>query len=152
MRGINKALLLLAASMISSAGFAQADAAAPQQSATQASSALEQVVDKVAAREAAYVTTMRQYTPLVETYLQEMVPDPVMGEVPKNDWYHLSRLSLANKTVDVLNFAGKDDMSAEPQEHKNILTRTASATGRTLTFGKLGGGARYGYMSAGFDS
>jgi hypothetical protein len=152
MRGINKALLLLAASMISTTGFAQADAAAPQQSATQASSALEQVVDKVAAREAAYVTTMRQYTPLVETYLQEMVPDPVMGEVPKNDWYHLSRLSLANKTVDVLNFAGKDDMSSEDSGHKGFISRTATATGRKLSLGKLGAGPRYGYMSSGFDS
>ena len=155
MRGINKALLLLAASsMITTAGFAQADAAAPQQSATQASSALEQVVDKVAAREAAYVTTMRQYTPLVETYLQEMVPDPVMGEVPRNDWYHLSRLSLANKTVDVLNFAGKDDLSSDNDnsEHRGFISRTASATGRKLSLGKLGVGPRYGYMSSGFDS
>ena len=153
MRGISKVLLVLAASMISTAGFAQADAAAaPQPAAPAASTALDQVIEKVAARESEYVKTLRQYTPLVETYLQEMAPDPVMGEVPKNDWYHLSRLSLSNKTVDVLNFAGKNDMSSEPQEHKNILSRTASATGRTLTFGKLGGGARYGYMSAGFDS
>jgi hypothetical protein len=153
MRGINKVLLVLAASMISTAGFAQADAAAQQQPVAQASStALDQVIEKIAVRESEYVKTMRQYTPLVETYLQEMTPDPVMGEVPKNDWYHLSRLSLSNKTVDVLDFAGKNDVNSEPQEHKNILTRTASATGRTLTLGKLGNGPRYGYMSAGFDS
>jgi len=49
----------------------------------------------------------------VENYRQEMKPDQVLGEVPKGDWYHLSRLSLANQKVDVLNFAGKDDMSGE---------------------------------------
>jgi hypothetical protein len=153
MRGINKVLVVLAASMISTAAFAQADAAATQPIAAQApASALDQVVDKLAAREAEYVKTMRQYTPLVETYLQEMQPDQTFGEIPKNDWYHLSRLSLANKSVDVLNFAGKNDMSSDADEHKGFISRTASATGRKLSLGKLGAGPRYGYMSSGFDS
>jgi hypothetical protein len=153
MRGINKALVVLAASLISSAAFAQADAAATQPIAAQApSSPLDQVVDKLAAREAEYVKAMRQYTPLVETYLQEMQPDQTFGEVPKNDWYHLSRLSLTNKTVDVLNFAGKNDLSSDASEHKGFIARTASATGRTLSLGKLGADPQYGYMSSGFDS
>ncbi len=160
MRGINKALVVLAASMISTAGFAQADAAAqpqaPQATQTSSSGALDQVVDKLALREAAYVKTMRQYTPLVETYLQEMQPDQTLGEIPKNDWYHLSRLSLANQKIDVLNFAGKNDLSSEEQEHHGFLARAAngmeSAATRTLTFGKAGKGPRFGYMANGFDS
>ena len=60
MRGIHKVFVLLAASMISTAGFAQADASAkPQPAAQAASTAVDQVVDKVAAREAEYVKTMR---------------------------------------------------------------------------------------------
>ena len=156
MRGINKALVVLAASMVSTAAFAQADAPA-QQPVAQAvpSSALDQVVDKVAVREAAYVKTMRQYTPLVETYLQEMQPDQTLGEVPKNDWYHLSRLSLANEKIDVMNFAGKNDLSSD-ESHKNFFERAASGMGsaatRTLTLGKMSHGPRYGYMANGFDS
>jgi hypothetical protein len=153
MRGINRALLVLAASMISTAGFAQSDAAAPPQVAQASSSALDQVVDKLAAREAEYVKTMRQYTPLVETYLQEMQPDQTLGEIPKNDWYHLSRLSLANQKVDVLDFAGKNDLSSEQKEHKGgFFRRTGSAATRTLTLGKLSKGPGYGYMANGFDS
>lgn len=156
MRGINKALVLMAAGLISTAALAQADAAAQPQPAAQQgttpNSALDQVVDKVAAREAEYVKTMQHYTPLVETYLQEMQPDQVLGEIPKNDWYHLSRLSLADKKVDVLNFAGKNDLSSPEKEHKGFLTRTAEGTGRALTLGKVGRGPRYGYMASGFDS
>ncbi len=154
MRGINKALVILAASMISTAGFAQADAPAQQPVAQSSSSAaLDQVVDKVAAREAEYVKTMRRYTPLVETYLQEMQPDPTMGEVPKNDWYHLSRLSLANQKVDVLNFAGKNDLSSsDDADHKRFFSRAADGMGSALTLGKMGKGPRYGYMANGFDS
>ena len=158
MHGFNKVLVVLAASVISTAAFAQTDAnAAPQQTtSTSSSTALDQVVDKVAAKEAEYVKTMRQYTPLVETYLQEMQPDQTLGEVPKNDWYHLSRLSLANRQIDVTNFAGKNDMSSEDKEHKGFFSRTATGMGnaatRTLTLGKMGKGPQYGYMSNGFDS
>src|ERR1700749_1148423 len=157
MRGLNKALVVLAASMVSTAAFAQADAPAQPQAAQAAStSALDQVADKLAAREAAYVKTMRQYTPLVETYLQEMQPDATLGGVPKNDWYHLSRLSLANQKVDVLNFAGKNDLSSDEAEHRGFLERAASgmssAATKTLTLGKMSHGPRYGYMANGFDS
>lgn len=156
MRSLQKALVVLAASMISTAGFAQVDAAAaPQQPAAASSSALDQVVDKVAAKEAEYVKTMRQYTPLVETYLQEMQPDQTLGEIPKNDWYHLSRLSLAGQKVDVTSFAGKNDLSSQEPEHKGFLRTlggAGSAATRTLTLGKLGKGPQYGYMADGFDS
>src|SRR5581483_10801071 len=113
MRGMNGALVVLAASLIATGAYAQTDAQQPQPVAQSSSTALDQVVDKVAAREAEYVKTMRKYTPLVETYLQELRPDQTLGEVPKNDWYHLSRLSLSNQRIDVLNFAGKDDLSSD---------------------------------------
>ncbi|ABF42216.1 peptidase M48, Ste24p [Candidatus Koribacter versatilis Ellin345] len=156
MRGISKALIVLAASMISTAAFAQADAAAPQQQSS-SSTALDQVVDRLAAKEAEYVKNMRQYTPLVETYLQEMQPDQALGEVPKNDWYHLSRLSLANQKIDVTTFSGKNDLSAQEANKGNMMSRTANgmsnAALKTLTFGKAGkGGPQYGYMANGFDS
>jgi hypothetical protein len=152
MRGIQKALVVLAASMISTAAFAQADAAQPQATTQSSSTALDQVVDKVSAREAEYVKTLRKYTPLVETYLQEMKPDPVMGETPKTDWYHLSRLSLANQKIDVLNFAGKHDLSSDEKPDTSFVSRTSSKAAHTLTFGMLGSGPKYGYMSTGFDS
>ncbi len=129
------------------------DAAAPQQT-----SALDQVVDKMAAREAEYIKTMRKYTPLIETYLQEMEPNAEFGEVPKNDWYHLSRLSLADQKIDVSSFAyGKEtpEKSATP-EKKGFFNRAFSGFGgsatKLLSLGKAGGASNYGYIAAGFDS
>lgn len=147
MRSLRSALLMLGVGLMMLPASVQA----------QQSSALDQVVDKMAAREAEYIATMRKYTPLVETYLQEMQPDAQLGEVPKNDWYHLSRLSLANQTVDVTSFAyGKDkDRSAEAQEKGNFFTRVMGGIGggaaKALTLGKLGSN-RYPYIAAGFDS
>jgi hypothetical protein len=143
--------------LIATGAYAQTDA---QQQQTQpvaqtSSTALDQVVDKVAVREAEYVKTMRKYTPLVETYLQELQPDQTLGEVPKNDWYHLSRLSLANQKIDVMNFAGKNDLSSEEKQRRGISGHAAgmgNAAERAISFGKLGKGPLYGYMSNGFDS
>ncbi len=55
---------------------------------------LDQVIDKIIEREHFFVATVRQYHPLVETYIQNLKPDPEMGMVPESDQYFLGRLSL----------------------------------------------------------
>ena len=67
-------------------------AAAGQQ---QPSSALVQVVDKIVAQEQAQMQMLRQYSPLIETYIQRMRPDDVLGVVPDRDRYFLGRVDLA---------------------------------------------------------
>jgi hypothetical protein len=59
-----------------------------------------QAVDKIVAQEKAEVQTLRQYTPLVETYIQLVRPDKNLGAVPDGDRYFLGRAELA-KGVDL---------------------------------------------------
>src|SRR6266446_5496345 len=71
-------------------------AAAQEQSA----SALNQVVDKIVAQEQAQVKMLRQYSPLVETYIQRMRPDGAQGATPAGDQYFLGHAVLS-KGVDL---------------------------------------------------
>jgi len=61
MRGMNKALVVLAASLLATGAFAQTESAAqPQPVPAQAgTSALDQVIDKLAAQEEDYIKNMR---------------------------------------------------------------------------------------------
>ncbi len=68
-------------------------AALPLRAADQPSS-LDQVVDRIVSREAATVNAVKQYTPLVETYIQNLRPDDKLGEVPAGDNYFLGRAEL----------------------------------------------------------
>src|ERR1700678_14823 len=40
------------------------------------------LIDKAIAREKVVVKTLKERAPLVETYIQNMKPDPVLGQVP----------------------------------------------------------------------
>jgi hypothetical protein len=63
--------------------------------------AFERVVDKVLAREAENAKSLRGYSPLVETYLQEMRPDNDLGMVPFADQYFLNRAGFGKTVYDV---------------------------------------------------
>ncbi len=58
-------------------------------------SSLDQVVDRIISRESALMTSLRQYSPLVETYIQNMRHDPTLGTAPAGDRYFLGRAELA---------------------------------------------------------
>jgi hypothetical protein len=65
-------------------------AAAPQEPTT-----VSQVVDKIVAQEQVEMQMLRQYSPLVETYIQTLRPDKRLGAVPESDKYFLGRAELA---------------------------------------------------------
>jgi len=52
---------------------------------------MEQVVDRVVTNENRLNQQIRQYTPLVETYIQDLKPDKDLGYVPAGDKYFLGR-------------------------------------------------------------
>ena len=60
---------------------------------------LDQVVDRIISREAAVVASLRQYTPLVETYIQNMRSDNELGAVPAGDNYFLGRADFSDGVV-----------------------------------------------------
>jgi hypothetical protein len=58
------------------------------------SSAYKAIVDQVFYNEAKLYQNMKQYRPLVETYIQNYKPDSEQGRVPSSDKYFLGRLIL----------------------------------------------------------
>jgi len=54
-----------------------------------------QAVDKIVAQEQAEAQILRQYSPLVETYIQLLRPDKELGAAPGADRYFLGRAELA---------------------------------------------------------
>jgi hypothetical protein len=92
----------------------QPPAQTPQQSqqpaagAPQNNSAVEQVVAKIVARENQEMNTIRQYSPLVETYIQNLKNDKQSNVwSPDGDRYFLGRAQLS-KGIELESLAGED--------------------------------------------
>ena len=82
----------------------------PQQASSQPTAkpaTMDQVVDQVIAREHALIDMLKNRTPLVETYLQNLKLDPQLGPVPKEDHYFLGRMDLG-ADVDRRDYLSKD--------------------------------------------
>jgi Zn-dependent protease with chaperone function len=73
-----------------SAAMARPAAAEPQQART-----MDQVIDRVITNENRLNQQIRQYSPLVETYIQDLKPDKDLGYVPAGDKYFLGRADFA---------------------------------------------------------
>src|SRR5215831_2872356 len=56
---------------------------------------MEQVVDRVTTNEAKLYDQIRNYSPLVETYIQNLKADKDLGQVPAGDKYFLGRANFA---------------------------------------------------------
>ena len=61
---------------------------------------VNQAIDRIIAREHEEVATIRHYSPLIETYIQDMKPDPNMGAIPVHDHYFLGQANLVKGVVD----------------------------------------------------
>jgi hypothetical protein len=62
--------------------------------AAEEASRLDAVLDDIVERERELARTLEEYEPLVETYMQTVVPDVEVGLVPIADRYYLGRFSL----------------------------------------------------------
>lgn len=54
------------------------------------------LIDRAITREKVVIAALKQRAPLVETYIQNMKPDPVMGQVPESDQHFLGRVDFNN--------------------------------------------------------
>ncbi len=94
----------------------KAETAYEMRKLTPAQSAL---IDKSIAREAVVIKTLRERAPIVETYIQNMRPDPVMGQVPDSDVHFLARVNFGK----VINDQG---YVQEKQDTKGFLKHSLS--------------------------
>jgi hypothetical protein len=53
------------------------------------------LIDKAILREKEVIKTVRERAPLVETYIQNMKPDPVLSQVPVSDQHFLARVDFS---------------------------------------------------------
>ncbi|MDP9339914.1 MAG: M48 family metalloprotease [Acidobacteriota bacterium] len=65
--------------------------AAPLPQRTGTAKTMDEVVDRVISGENRLNTQISQYSPLVETYIQNLKPDPTLGYTPAGDKYFLGR-------------------------------------------------------------
>jgi len=100
-------------------------AAQPEQTAAQPSQAqsgqaqsnlappttMDQVIDRVIMREKELIKFLSLRTPIVETYLQNLIQDPQLGPIPQDDHYFLGRMDLSESIdrSDYLKDKGKDE-------------------------------------------
>src|SRR5437868_6575590 len=71
------------------------------------SSPMREIVDRAIEREHALIELLKNRTPLIETYLQELEFDPHIGPAPVRDRYFLGRVDL-RESVDRLNYLPKE--------------------------------------------
>jgi hypothetical protein len=69
--------------------------AMPMAVTAQQPSTVSEVVDKIVRQEQVEAQLLRQYSPLVETYIQNIRADKQLGAVPAGDKYFLGRAELA---------------------------------------------------------
>jgi hypothetical protein len=70
--------------------------AMPLTATAQQPTTLGEVVDKILTQEQVEMQLLRQYSPLVATYIQNLRADKQLGAVPDGDKYFLGRAGLAN--------------------------------------------------------
>src|SRR5579862_310639 len=61
---------------------------------------VDEAIDRIIARERDEVTTIERFRPIVETYIQDMKPDPDMGNVPSGDHFLLGQADLSNGALE----------------------------------------------------
>jgi Peptidase family M48 len=87
---------------------------------------LGEVVHGVIAQEHRMIKLLRNFKPIVETYVQEQRPDPALGSVPKNDDYFLSRLDVTGKDTGTLSFIS-DDRAGEKRGKNDAFSAAGFA-------------------------
>ena len=78
--------------------------------------------DKIFYQEAKLVENMHKFTPLVETYIQNMKPDDELGSVPASDKYFLGRLVLNEKGINDVKYIDRQ----KPGFFSRVLDRLNS--------------------------
>jgi hypothetical protein len=66
------------------------------------------LIDKAVVREKEVIKTVKERAPLVETYIQNMQPDPVLSQVPESDQHFLGRVQFEKVIGDDAYAVNKD--------------------------------------------
>ena len=103
------------------------------------------LIDRTIVREHAIVAAVKERAPLVETYIQNMRPDPVVTQYPASDRYFLDRVQFSKVIAD-------QEYQVNPATAHNKGKRSAmSALKNPLSFfAALRGDVQMTYQDSGF--
>ena len=96
-------------------GTVQASPSAPARKSV----AFDDFVDSAIKQERRLTDLLRNFKPVVETYIQKEKPDPDLGTAPKDDDYFLSRLDLTGNAP--ANLAFEEQESLKERAEKKLL-------------------------------
>ncbi len=102
------------------------------------------LIDKAIAREKVVIKTIKERAPLVETYIQNMKPDPLLGQVPESDQHFLSRVDFKNVINDQTYAVNKETSQGGSNGKMGFFKHSLSAVG------SLGGSLHLTFHEAGF--
>ncbi len=92
--------------------------------------AADQSTDPIAARifsqEAKLAETMRGYSPLVETYIQNLKQDQDLGMVPQEDHYFLGRMVMSEKGIRDLTYTDPEKKGSKGGFFANLMPHFGS--------------------------
>jgi len=103
------------------------------------------LIDKAIVREKVVVKTVKERAPIVETYIQNMKPDPLLGQVPESDQHFLGRVEFS-KVIGDQTYAVNKDTSEGTGNGSKLGFFKHSAT----FLGGLGGSLHLNFNEAGF--
>ena len=87
------------------------------------------LIDKAIVREREVIKVVKQRAPLVETYIQNMKPDPVLLQVPESDQHFLARVDF-NKVINDQEYASnKGNFGEKKGKFSGIFKNSIGALG-----------------------
>ena len=102
------------------------------------------LIDKAIVREKVVVKTIKERAPLVETYIQNMKPDQLLGQVPESDQHFLSRVDFKSVINDDTYAVNKDTSTGTGGSKFGFLKHSGAY------LGSLGGSLHLTFHEAGF--
>jgi hypothetical protein len=143
--GLLLALIVATTSPVYAAGFMKKKKDEDLSALRKPTAAQNELINKAIVREKEVVKTLRERAPLVETYIQNMKPDPVLGQVPDSDQHFLGRVEF-NKVI--------GDNSYEVNKSTSEGTNGSGKFGffkQSMSYlGGLGGSLHLTFHEAGF--
>jgi len=102
------------------------------------------LIDKAIVREKVVIKTIKERAPLVETYIQNMKPDPLLGQVPESDQHFLSRVDFKGVINDQTYAVNKETSQGGGGGKMGFFKHSLSAVGSLGGSLHLGPSARAG--------
>jgi Peptidase family M48 len=101
----------------------------PVSTSTHKTIGFQELVDSAIRQERRMIDLLRNFKPIVETYIQEQQPDSALGTSPKDDDYFLSRLDLAGNAISTSACADEEHLKQGGKKKLPMFEEPFSAAG-----------------------